>query len=311
MRVAHCSDLHLLSLKGSRWLDFANKRWIGGLNLISNRGRHHLTHIWEAMMQDLNEQKVDHILVTGDVTNLALDQEFRFAKELFGRLDLGPKEITVIPGNHDAYVAEGAQFFRTHFGAFCQSDDEFAWADGHEWPCIRKRGPLALFGLSTSLRTPWFTAYGVLGEEQCERLQEALQRPEFADCARLVAIHHSPAEPRARSRVRGLRDRKRLYSVLAEAGAELVLHGHEHLDLRAELPAKDGKVPVRGIQSGTYDSGDANLHRRARYRIYEFANQPHEKARAGVISEELRLWDPDNQVFTRDEEALPPMIKSA
>ena len=35
MRIAHCSDLHLLSLAGARALDFVNKRWIGGLNLIA------------------------------------------------------------------------------------------------------------------------------------------------------------------------------------------------------------------------------------------------------------------------------------
>jgi len=31
MRLAHCSDLHLLSHDGARWLDLANKRWIGAM----------------------------------------------------------------------------------------------------------------------------------------------------------------------------------------------------------------------------------------------------------------------------------------
>ena len=29
MRLAHCSDLHLLSHDGARWMELANKRWIG------------------------------------------------------------------------------------------------------------------------------------------------------------------------------------------------------------------------------------------------------------------------------------------
>ncbi len=306
MRLAHCSDLHLLSLKGSGWLDFANKRWIGGLNLLTNRGRHHQTPIWEAMMADMNEQKVDHILVTGDVTNLALDEEFRFARELFKKLDLDAEQITVLPGNHDAYVQKGATYFQNHFGEFFTSDKEYAWSEGHAWPCVRRRGPVTIIALSTSLQTPWFTAYGVIGDGQLERLRTILLDERLAGTRRLVAIHHSPAEPRARSRVRGLRDRNKLYKILEETGAELILHGHEHLDLSATLPGQGGEVPVRGIQSGSYDSGDGAMHKRARYRIYEIADScegegSSEGARPAVLSEELRLWNPAQKNFIEDD----------
>ena len=65
MRVAHFSDLHLLSLEGARLLDFANKRWIGGLNLLANRGRHYHTEVFEALVRDVNQQGVDHCICTG------------------------------------------------------------------------------------------------------------------------------------------------------------------------------------------------------------------------------------------------------
>ncbi|HEV7555716.1 MAG TPA: metallophosphoesterase, partial [Kofleriaceae bacterium] len=104
MRLAHFSDLHLLSGAGVRWLELANKRWIGAMNLLTNRARHYHTAAFEDMVADLNAQRIDHILCTGDVTNLALQQEFEFARTLFDRLALGPNEVTVIPGNHDAYV---------------------------------------------------------------------------------------------------------------------------------------------------------------------------------------------------------------
>ena len=38
MRLAHISDLHVLSLRGVRPLEFANKRIVGGLNLLTGRG---------------------------------------------------------------------------------------------------------------------------------------------------------------------------------------------------------------------------------------------------------------------------------
>ncbi len=303
MRLAHCSDLHLLSLQGAGVLDFANKRWIGGLNLLTNRGRHHQSEIFEAMIDDLTQQEVDHILVTGDVTNLALDQEFRFARELFDRLALSPEQITVLPGNHDAYVQKGAKYFQAHFKEFFSSDEDHASEEA--WPCVRRRGPVSILGLSTSLQTPWFTAYGVIGDEQLDRLRTALMAPELQDTLRLVAIHHSPAEPRARSRVRGLRDRAKLYKVLEEVGAELILHGHEHLDLTASLPGATGPVPVRGIQSGTYEAGDGAAHRRARYRIYDIADTYEAGERPVMQGEELRLWDPAGKNFVQEETVAP------
>ena len=76
LRVAHCSDLHLLSHDGARWLDLANKRWIGAMNLLSNRSRHYHVDAFDHMVDDMNAQGIEHVLCTGDVTNLALKQEF-------------------------------------------------------------------------------------------------------------------------------------------------------------------------------------------------------------------------------------------
>ncbi|MBT8494073.1 MAG: metallophosphoesterase, partial [Deltaproteobacteria bacterium] len=144
----------------------------------------------------------------------------------------------------------------------------------------------------TSLQTPWFTAYGVIGEDQLGRLSAYLADPELRAMTRVVAIHHPPAGPPAKSRVRGLRDRHRLAEVLAEHGADLVLHGHEHRDLYFHLPGPAGDIPVRGIQSGTYEAGRED--KRARYRIYEVGD-------SGVTGDELRVWDPEAGEFTRDQ----------
>ena len=95
MRLAHCSDLHLLSLDGARALDYLNKRWIGRMNLITSRSRHYHTAAFDDMVADLNAQGVDHIICTGDVTNLALPGEFRYARERFDRLTLGTTGVTV------------------------------------------------------------------------------------------------------------------------------------------------------------------------------------------------------------------------
>ena len=122
MRVAHCSDLHLLSHDGARWLDLANKRWIGAMNLISSRSRHYHVAAFDQMVDDMNAQGIEHILCTDDVTNLALEQEFKFARGKFDRLAGGPEHVTVIPGNHDAYVAEGVAHFGTIFEPYSRAE---------------------------------------------------------------------------------------------------------------------------------------------------------------------------------------------
>jgi 3',5'-cyclic AMP phosphodiesterase CpdA len=295
VRLAHCSDLHLLSHDGLRWLEIANKRWIGAMNLVVNRGRHHHVAAFDAMIDDLNAQGVDHVLCTGDVTNLALAREFDFARARFDRLAGGPHGVTVIPGNHDAYVAEGIAHFARAFDDYSAPDPDWRWTDADalagdpdddlRWPIVRVRGELALVGVTTSRATPWFTAYGRVGAGQLARLRRALADARLAGKVRVVAIHHPPAGRRAQSRIRGLRDHEDFARVIAEVGAELVVHGHEHRCMIEELPGPSGLVRVQGIASGTYSTGKPD-EPTARYRIYEIA-------RGAIRGDHVRIWRTD------------------
>jgi 3',5'-cyclic AMP phosphodiesterase CpdA len=290
VRLAHCSDLHLLSHDGAGLMKLANKRWIGAANLLSNRSRHYHVAAFDQMIDDLNAQGVDHVLCTGDVTNLALEQEFAFARHRFDRLAGGPDGVTVIPGNHDAYVAEGIELFGRFFDEYHRPDPGWEWPedDGSRWPIVRVRGPLALIGVSTSRATPWFTAYGRVGEPQLARLGQVLGDPRLAGKARVVAIHHPPAGRASRSIIRGLRDHAAFAEVIRQHGADLVVHGHEHRDMAEVLAGPHGDVPVRGIPSGTYHFNKP--HRTARYRIYEID--------AGKISgDHVRIWQRDRSCF--------------
>lgn len=308
MRLAHCSDLHLLSHKGARWLELANKRWIGAMNLISSRSRHYHVAAFETMVEDMNALGVEHVLCTGDVTNIALRREFEFARAKFDQLALGPRNVTVVPGNHDAYVAEGVPLFSELFGDYATTDPGWEWVEDHRhsaddvlhWPIVRVRGDLALIGLSTSRATPWFHAYGKVGPGQLARLGHVLSDERLRGKVRVVAIHHPPAGSRAHSRIRGLRDHLEFAQVIAHHGAELVVHGHEHVDMFEVLAGPGGsEVPVHGISSGTYFHNKPD--RVARYRIFEIEG-------GQLRSMHVRIWDRENGRFV---EATSPSRQHA
>jgi 3',5'-cyclic AMP phosphodiesterase CpdA len=298
VKLAHCSDLHLLSHDGAGLMKLANKRWIGAANLLSNRSRHYHVAAFDQMIDDLNAQDIDHVLCTGDVTNLALEQEFAFARGKFDKLDGGPEHVTVIPGNHDAYVAEGLEFFGKFFDEFSRTDPGWEWPNadaGERWPIVRIRGPVALIGVTTSRATPWFTAYGRVGDAQLARLDQVLADPRLAGKVRIVAVHHPPAGRAAKSVIRGLRDHAAFAEVIAKHGADLIVHGHEHRDMREVLAGPAGDVPVRGVASGTYYHDKP--HRTARYRIYEIED--------GKISgDHVRVWRPDDKRFEAEPVSL-------
>ena len=194
----------------------------------------------------------------------------------------------MLPGNHDAYVAEGIEHFAAVFDEYHRADPGWEWPDAERWPIVRVRGDLALIGVSTSRATPWFTAYGRVGDAQLARLAQVLADPRLAGKARVVAIHHPPAGRRAQSKIRGLRDHEAFAKVIADGGADLIVHGHEHRDMTESLSGPGGPVPVRGVASGTYHHDKPD--RIGRYRIYEIG--------AGQIrSDHVRVWNREHGRF--------------
>lgn len=282
--IAHFSDVHALSLGGVSPLAFLSKRLAGGLNLLLKRRHRHPVHLFEALIEDLNQVRPDHVIVTGDLTNLSLEPEFALARRTLDALTLGPEEVTVVPGNHDAYVW-GA--WLRH--AFERAFEPYLLSDGAltpRYPLERVRGGLAVIGVSTAVPSPVPFADGRIGVRQLEAVEAALQR--HAGRFRILALHHPPVRNR-HAFLRGLRDRGLLQAVLARVGAELVIHGHEHRDLWATVPGPAAPIPVVGVGSGTYN--DARRERRARYNLYRVV--------AGrLVAVETRCHDPASGRFT-------------
>lgn len=261
MRILHTSDIHLLDFTGVRLSNYFNKRVTGRLNLALNRSRKHDDHLFDAIVGQVNDLGVDRVVITGDLTNLSLPSEFALCRRKFARVGA---EVTVIPGNHDAYVPQIVRQgeFEMALGDFMKGER----IDGHAYPFVVRDPGVALIGVSTAVATLPFIATGYIGEPQLERLRIFLQTTRHEERTRIVMLHHPPTPGVAKKR-HDLLDLAAFGAVIADAGAELVLHGHEHARIDTQLEGPEQPVPVHGISSGT--SLSVRSKRRASFSVYD------------------------------------------
>src|SRR5205807_1429695 len=196
----------------------------GYVNWQRNRRNFHLSSVLARIVADLKAQAPDHIAVTGDLINLSLEAEFAPAKAWLAALG-SPRDVSLIPGNHDTYVRSKARHPERHWVDYMRGDDAVP-STPPTFPYLRRRGPLALIGLSTAVPAPPFRATGKLGTQQLARFEALLQRLRGEAVFRVVLIHHPPRMP-TRLQHERLLDEDAFIDVLKAQGAELVLHGHE------------------------------------------------------------------------------------
>ena len=262
--LAHLSDIHLSPLPAARAYELIGKRMTGYVNW---RRRRHLIHArpaLDALTADLHKQNPDHIAVTGDIANIALAEEFTIGRAWLESLDT-PESVSAVPGNHDIYVRAGMARALQEWGAFMRGDS------GESFPFVRRRGPLALIGLNSGVATAPFRATGRIGEGQLTALSAILARMKEEGLFRVVLIHHPPVSEAGRSK--RLIDAPALLTVLAQHGAELLLHGHDHLHMLNWLSGPDGtRIPAVGVHSAS--AAPAYSPDPAAYHLFNIAGAP-------------------------------------
>jgi 3',5'-cyclic AMP phosphodiesterase CpdA len=242
--LAHLSDPHLPPLPAARFRDLAGKRALGYLNWTRNRHKYHRREVLDALVADMQAQRPDHIAVTGDLVNLALDAEFAPAQAWLESVGT-PQQVTVIPGNHDAYVRATQHRFAETFGDYLRGD---AGTEGELFPFLRRRGPLALLGVSSAVPTPPLMATGTLGRAQLDTLDRQLSQLPAEDAFRVLLVHH-PLH--SKSRIKRLTDSSGLRAVLKARGVDLVLHGHDHIHSTMWVEGSDKQIPAIGVPSAS------------------------------------------------------------
>src|SRR3974377_1103032 len=94
--LAHFSDPHLPPLPKPRVHELAGKRMLGYLNWTRNRQKYYRREVLDALVADMQAQAPDHIAVTGDLVNLALEAEFALALSWLNQVGSADR-VTAIP----------------------------------------------------------------------------------------------------------------------------------------------------------------------------------------------------------------------
>jgi 3',5'-cyclic AMP phosphodiesterase CpdA len=269
--LAHLSDPHLAPLPPPHLGELASKRLLGYLNWVRKRRAIHRRDVLAAIVADLHAAKPDHIAVTGDLVNIALPAEIANAAHWLEALG-PPAQVSLVPGNHDAYVP----------GAIAQCTDVWApYVTGDAagaanirslddaFPFLHIRGQVALIGVSTAVATGPFLATGRLGARQTTRMSALLAAT--ADRFRVVLIHHPP-HVGPKSRFKRLVDAAAFREAITNVGAELVIHGHDHVRSLDYIDGPRGRVPVIGVPSASAAFGKD--HDPAGYNLYRIDGRP-------------------------------------
>ncbi len=240
--LAHLSDPHLPPLPKPRLIELAGKRALGYVNWTRNRHKYQRREVLDALVADVKAQGPDHIAVTGDLVNLALEAEFAPARAWLDGVG-PPDRVTTIPGNHDAYVRATFHRFGETFAPYLAGDDGRIG-----FPSLRRRGPLALISLSTAVPTLPLMATGTLGPDQLASLEEVLERLAAEDVFRVLLVHH-PLKSHARHK--RMTNSAGLLTLLKRHGVELILHGHDHIHSTMWFEGPNGNIPAIGVPSAS------------------------------------------------------------
>ncbi len=243
---------------------------VGYVNWQRNRKGMLQDGVLDSIVADIHTTGVDHLAITGDLVNLALDGEVELARKWLETLG-PPDRVSVVPGNHDAYVP-GAFAKACHaWSPWMLSDGAHGFAGRETFPYTRVRGSVALIGVTSARATAPFMATGFFREGQAVRLRQALSQAREHGLFRVVMIHHPPVRDAVHPHKR-LFGIGRFQRVIRSFGAELVLHGHSHLPSQYTIEGADGPVPVIGVAAAGQAPG--SHHPVAQWNLLEISGVP-------------------------------------
>ena len=262
IKIVHISDIHIHDHEtnississGIQDLLFGSKPLQKGLDFLTagiqafsllKRYGYSITkdqpEIRKMLLDEIKREEPDHVILSGDITNTALQRECESARRAFSWF-VENAQLTIVPGNHDYPVfAEGTAKIVDYFqSTFPGSRVHFPFVK-----IIKNR--VAIIGLNSCMTVQDFlsnpevllhTARGKVSSDQLLALSKVLSDPSLKGKYKIVVLHHhvlgTPKEAPETGRtheffMHKLINADELLKVLLDHGVDLVLHGHRHI----------------------------------------------------------------------------------
>jgi 3',5'-cyclic-AMP phosphodiesterase len=243
MKIAHISDLHFSTF-------FKNS------NLQS------IKHLLKYIIHS----KVDHIVITGDLTDNADPKDFEIIRKLFKSFNiLSSDRLSLVIGNHDIFGGLqtpedilnfpekcknvqydkmiklfGDYYFET-FSGVIKNDEKY-------FPFIKELDDIQFLGLNSiarysKVKNP-FGSNGKITDEELIEAGNLLRKYPSENQKRIVLVHHhfnriklkknsfaSGFWQKIEKQTMKLKKKKRIISFFKEYNVDVVLHGHWHSNM--------------------------------------------------------------------------------
>jgi 3',5'-cyclic AMP phosphodiesterase CpdA len=170
------------------------------------------------------ESGADHIVISGDLTQVGEDAEFEQFAEVLHEARLPEDSVTLVPGNHDMYT-HGNGWKKAMQGPLSR----FAAASAALAGKIVDRGAVAFLPIDTTRFQTIAWSGGVFTKETADAVDRRMTDPAFRHKAMVLVVHHPPFHPvRAMKWIDGLRGGTNVLELLARHPRLSLLHGHLH-----------------------------------------------------------------------------------
>jgi 3',5'-cyclic-AMP phosphodiesterase len=174
-------------------------------------------------LEEARARNVDHLLVTGDLTEDGHLEQFEVLAELLSESRIPPERITLVPGNHDAYTGGGA-FAEALNGPL----GPYAPTSSIGIP-LRFRD-VTIVPVSTAFHQSPLRSAGAIAQQELESLASIAKDPAFVGQPLVFAQHHPPGRlliPLLQW-IDGLAEHAVLSDLFDRCPHLHVVHGHTH-----------------------------------------------------------------------------------
>lgn len=251
MRIAQIADFHFTHLT---WNPFRllSKRVLGNINWLALRKKHFFEKQLEPLPDLFEELGVDLILLGGDFSTTALEEEFEKAARFISKIK---RPWFAIPGNHDCYTRRSCRnkYFYRYFSNKSKEIQErvdFFTLKDHRLEAHSLGNGWRLIALDTALATNPYSSEGLFSEKLESYLQEALKLiPEEES---ILLLNHYPFFQNDVDRHNLIRGEALQKILEKNPRIRLYLHGHTHRHTVADLQASN--LPIV-LDSGSCAQG--------------------------------------------------------